>query len=330
MQHKLVRHAGKWKCQIGTGRSAHKYSTGLEATGENKDRAEALATEIARQWFDEHLGETCREIMDAYLVDMANRTRKVIRIDTASYAAKAVIPFFGDFAPNDITRELCRRYVSIRREQGKSDTTIRQQMAYLKAACNWRDKHNTAEWEFPSPNPPMARHLTRDEFRRYLEAADAPHIRLFMQLAIATAARKEALLQLQWDTHINFDRREVWLGFKLGGKGRGTVAMNDQLYEALKEAKGIALTPYVIEYGQKPVTDVRKGLRNAVDRAGLENVRHPAHVLRHSAGVWMAEAGVSMERISQFMGHSSIHVTERVYARFSPESTREVVTALAY
>ena len=47
-------------------------------------------------------------------------------------------------------------------------------------------------------------------------------------------------------------------------------------------------------------------------------------VLRHTAAVHMAEDGVSMAEIGQFLGHTSEMVTFRVYARFSPTHLRRV------
>lgn len=62
-------------------------------------------------------------------------------------------------------------------------------------------------------------------------------------------------------------------------------------------------------------------LRDAVRRS-------IAIVLRHTAGVYMAEAGVPMEEISQYLGHTSTKVTERVYARYSPEYLRNASNAI--
>jgi len=44
----------------------------------------------------------------------------------------------------------------------------------------------------------------------------------------------------------------------------------------------------------------------------------------------MAEEGVPMPEISQFLGHSNTQVTEKVYARFSPDYLRRAAAALEY
>ena len=54
------------------------------------------------------------------------------------------------------------------------------------------------------------------------------------------------------------------------------------------------------------------------------------HMLRHSAAVWMAEAGQPMHVIAQYLGHTDSRITQRVYARFSPTLLRGASEALIY
>jgi len=81
----------------------------------------------------------------------------------------------------------------------------------------------------------------------------------------------------------------------------------------------------VIEYGGQPVRGVRKAFERAVKRARLENVS--PHVLRHTAAVWMAENGVSMEKVAELLG-DSLAVAHRNYARFSLTYMADAVGAL--
>jgi hypothetical protein len=72
----------------------------------------------------------------------------------------------------------------------------------------------------------------------------------------------------------------------------------------------------------------KRSLHVTGKRAKVGHV-HP-HLLRHSAGVHLAESGTPMEEIAQFLGHSDINVTRRIYARFSPDYLRKAVGALEY
>jgi integrase len=104
--------------------------------------------------------------------------------------------------------------------------------------------------------------------------------------------------------------------------------MNAQLKEALEEAYKVrGLSNFVIEHGGNPVGSVKKGFAAAVKRAKLEDVS--PHVLRHTAAVWLAEAGWPMSAIARLLGHKDSRITERVYAKFSPDYMKNMVEALA-
>jgi integrase len=85
------------------------------------------------------------------------------------------------------------------------------------------------------------------------------------------------------------------------------------------------MTDHVIEYGGKPVKSVKTALTAAARRSG---VAFSAHDLRRSAARWMAEADVPMEKIAQYLGHTSTRVTFATYARFSPRYMAEGAAAL--
>ena len=92
----------------------------------------------------------------------------------------------------------------------------------------------------PLPTKPASRtgHLSREEARRLIDAAHMPHIRLFLILALTTAGRAGAILDLTWD-RVNLDKRTIDLRNPARGetnKGRAFVAMNDRAYEALRRS----------------------------------------------------------------------------------------------
>ncbi len=102
--------------------------------------------------------------------------------------------------------------------------------------------------------------------------------------------------------------------------------MTETARKALEQAAEFAVTDYVIEYGGGKVGSVKKSFARACERAKLKDVT--PHVLRHTAAVWMAEAGTSMPEIAAYLGHSDSRITERVYARFSPDFLRGAAQAL--
>jgi integrase len=211
---------------------------------------------------------------------------------------------------------------------------VHGELRVLRTVLNWAGKnrliaHVPHLWLPPFPAP-RDRHLTREEIGLLLERTDMPHIRLFILLAISTAARREALFQLTWD-RIDFERGLIHLrdpGDQATRKGRAIVPMNDTARAGLLEAKAGAVSDYVIEWNGKGVKSVRRSLDRAMNAAGIKTPGDGAHLLRHSAAVMMAEAGIPMGEISQYLGHSSTGVTEKIYARFSPHYLRRAGSAL--
>lgn len=275
--------------------------------------------------------DTLARLAQAYIADRAEEGR---RVEKMHFVWRVLTPTFGALRPQDVTREICKAHIEARRNLGRLDNTINTEMRMLRSILNWAGRMQIIDsvpyvW-VPAPAPPRDRHLTRAEVERLLDACELPHIRLFVILAIATAARMQALLGLTWD-RIDFRRGLIDLrdpSMPRSSKGRALVPMNDTARAALLEAKAGALSDYAIEWTAKRVGNIKHGMSNALKRAGIKTKGDGAHLLRHTAAVWMAEDGVPMSEIAQYLGHSRSEITERVYARFSPQYLRKAAGSL--
>lgn len=266
---------------------------------------------------------TVADMMGAYLAELDARAA---RPDRARDAWKALAPEFGHLRPDQISRQRCRAYIDKRRAAGRADGTIHKELSVLRTGLKWARPDNGALYVLPSPPPPRDRALTRDEYARLLAACAPHHLRLFVILALATAGRAGALLELTWD-RVDFERGLIDLrSFGERRKGRAAVPMTRTARAALSAARNAARTPYVIDYADRPIASVKKSFATACRASALEGVT--PHVLRHTAAVWMAEAGTPMSEIAQYLGHDNDRVTQRVYARYSPEHLRGAAAAL--
>lgn len=263
------------------------------------------------------------EIYLSYVNDLAERGKSA---DRALHAWKALGETFGPLRPDQIDRPLCRGYTARRRQEGRQDGTIAKELSCIRSALYWHDRNTPAKIELPPRPAPRDRYLTRAEYSRLrLAAKRDPHVYAFVVLGLATAARKQAVLDLTW-SRVDFDRGLIRLWSGEGGKGRATVPMTRHARRTLRALRRAATTPYVIEYGGRKVGSIKRGFASACRRAGLEDVT--PHTLRHTAAVWMAERGVPMTVIAQYLGHSDDRITQRVYARYSPDYLREAASAL--
>jgi len=319
---RVAAYRGKWVAVAWIAGKRHRFSLGnLDATEATRPIAERACGKLAGE-LSRPVSDNVQDIMTAYLDD--TRAIDKERLKNAWKQAKWI---FADLTPDQIDRSLCRTYVARRTAEGAAIGTIRKEMTVVRAGLNWADLKNRAVWELPSPPPPRDRWLSHAEFGRLLAAAEGtPHLHLFLHLAIATAGRQEAILTLSW-TQVRWDRNEIWLGYKPNGKQRATVPMTATLRDELEKAHKLrGASGRVIELDGEAIASVRKSFDTAVRRAGLTNVHR--HDIRHTAAVWMAGAGVPLEKISEYLGHSDIGVTKRVYARFQPEHLTDAAAAV--
>lgn len=253
---------------------------------------------------------------------------------TMGHEWKAIGAFFGEMRADQITEEDCKRYTAGRRERGRRDYTIWTELGHLRSALKWAEAKNyitkaPVVWR-PERPPPRDLRLTRPEVVKYLKHCTFPHIKLFVILAMTTGARKQAILDLTWD-RVDFERGLINLKdpqTRRRMKGRALVPMNKTARAALAEAHHGRTSNFVIEWGGEKVGSVKKGIASVGKAAGFPWVT--AHVFRHSAATHMAEDGVSMGEIAQFLGHSDSRITEKIYARFSPAYLAKAAASLEF
>lgn len=283
--------------------------------------AEGEAADIVRRERAKAAGTTVNELWELYRAEKAGRRVAT----TMQFEWRTMKLFFGHLQPDQVTIDLCRAYAGARRAAKKQNGTIWTELGHLRTVFVWAADRRLIPYAPPVERPPKpapkGRWLTLEEIGRLIDAPKAHHIQLAILLMLSTAGRIGAILELTWE-RVNFDAG--WVNLRttdLGPrKGRATVPMNDGLRAALSHAKGAALTEYVVEWAGEPVMSIKTGFKAACTAAKLTGVT--PHTLRHTAAVHLVANGTKMEKVSQYLGHSSTHVTERVYGRFAPEHLR--------
>jgi integrase len=271
-------------------------------------------------------------VVSAYCDALAGR-RAAARLRSSW---KQLEPSFGGLRPDEITPATVAGHVERRRAQGRRGNTIWTELTDLRAALSWAEGQRVIERAPRIPRPPKPRGRERimepaEIDRLFVVAREGPpHLLVACALMYGTLARPGAALDLTWD-RVHFERREIDLRLTADSdapkKGRAVAPMADWLRAILAPAREVALSPHVVEWHGRPVTSIKTGFRALCAKAELEGVT--PHVLRHAGGQRLAAAGVPMERISALMGHTSVAVTARVYARFAPERLREEADLLA-
>lgn len=324
-EYRIGRLNGRFVVTWHDGRTRRRYR--LAAFTAREAEVEALG--VIRQATMPAAGADVAAIWNAYRQHLGDRPTA----ETMRHTGKAALAYLGHMQPADITPDVCRAYTKHRRAEGRSDGAIWTELGHLRSALTWAHRTRIIPHapliERPHKPAPKDRWLTDSEVLQLLAAPCEPHIRLAVLLMLTTAGRVGAILDLTWD-RVSLDRGQIDLRVDAVGprKGRAVVPINATLRAALVGAREAALSEFVVEWAGGRVQSIRRGFDSAVRAAGLAEVT--PHVLRHTAGVHMAAGGVPMARISQYLGHSSIHVTERVYARFSPDHLRDAAEILDF
>jgi integrase len=294
-----------------------------------RDRAEAetyRARLIAGAMAPRISGPTIAHILEAYLD---------ARRDRASYKsmvciARLLSDYFGPLEPNMVTQPLVNAFARKREADGRSGSTIATDLITLRSAVTYCRKQRMTDQEvlFEMPvrrSPPRDRWLTKDECQRLIASCLAPHLRLFVLIALMTGARREAVLDLTWD-RVDMAARRIDFGPGNGNKRRAVVPVNATLYAALVDANGVRTSPHVVEFGGHRITDVRTGLRAACKRAGISPTVKP-HELRHTAATHLAMSGTPMREACRMLGMTEA-TFEKVYGKHHPNWLKQAAQAL--
>lgn len=324
----------------------------LRATGsaDIREAETALAEFIRERRKSERAGPrdphlvSVAEVLDLYGDQHAPTTADPARI---AYAIDALLPFWGAVAVADITKDRCRAYVKAR---GKKPATVRRELGTMRAALNFAVTEKLIEqapYVLLPPKPDgKDRWLSRSEAAALLNAARTArsdvrlYLPLFIMLGLYTGARKEAILSLRWPQvdfrkgQINFkattDDDGAAVAVRRTNKRKSHIPIPRRLLRFLKLAKrrGTDLGYVVHDSGRqiKDIGDASNGsFGTACARAGLTDVS--PHTLRHTCGTWLAQKGVSLFDIGQWLGHSDSRTTA-LYAHHSPDFQAGALAAM--
>jgi integrase len=258
----------------------------------------------------------------------------------------SMAPAFRHLSANMLTEDECMDYARGRFAAGKKPSTVATELARLRACLNWAAKRRFIEFApvvwVPPRGKPRKVVVTADEARDLLMAAyDDVHCHVFIALALTTAARHMAILDLEW-SRTNFETGIIDYEVEIlrdpmsksYTKGRAQVPMNPLVRAALLRAYEIRQTDHVIEYRGKRLKSIRESFALAVGRAGLgEFVPAPTktkpkrmrvvtditpHTLRHSVNTWLQEQGIDAEKRSKLLGHADVRTNQLNYSHGRP------------
>jgi integrase len=246
--------------------------------------------------------------------------------------------FEGKYLDQIGTAELAE-FERKRREAGVTSTTIRRDFACLSSIFG-----SCIEWEWCDLNPVPAymrrrkkrglreapartRYLSREEEATLLAKA-SPEVQVAMMFAIDTGLRREEQFGLTWDK-VDLKAGEILLdGSTKSGKPR-RVPLLPRTARILAQLPRHIRSKYVFcHHNGDRFVHMNKGMKAARRRAGLKALRW--HDLRRTCGCrLLQDDAMSMEGVKEWLGHSTVVVTERTYAFLEIEHLHRAVANAA-
>lgn len=281
----------------------------------------------------------------------------VANIYNADLAWKQLNPFFGSVAVSQLSQMKIDSYVSERtsgrRGRKVKPQTVTKELTYLLAAITYCARKNVGflppeckpEFDLPPQGEPQDRWLRTEEIQRLLDAAVSLRgkgTRLnrgerFIWLALETAGRKEALLDLTWD-RVDFEAGIISLevpGRRRTKKRRADVPISDALMPVLRRAYDERVSDLVLDnkaaiWATIQFIAIRAGFSDQKVKTGCKPKATgiSPHVLRHTAATHMARRGVPLWIIAQILGNT-VAVVEKTYAKYQPEDLRDAINQIS-
>ena len=235
---------------------------------------------------------------------------------------------FGAYSLAAITPDVVATYRDERLADGKSNNTVRLDLALLShvfttAIREWGlglTYNPVANVRKPSPGSGRNRRLAIDEEIRLFEVLNQhtnPMIGWIARIALHTAMRKGEIVSLRRN-QVDLARRIVRLEHTKNGDSQ-LVPLSHQaaavFREALTHGMHEAVVSPLLFYGD-PGKDRRrrpyvidKIWAEAVKKASLEDFRF--HDLRHEAVSRFVEAGLADQQVAAISGHKSVQMLKR-------------------
>ena len=190
------------------------------------------------------------------------------------------------------------------------------------------------------------RYLTPEQMKALVNVRnELPHQRtreildIFLFAFHACGMRVSDIITLEWD-HIDWEKKEIVKNY-FKTKTAGNIPLTDPAIEILlrwkkyKRNKRFVFDLLPENFNLKDPKALKnarlsknrtlqQSLKSVGNKIGLK-FNMTMHVARHTFAVMSIKKGVSIHMVSRLMGHSSVLVTEKVYAEFLPSEINKIV-----
>ncbi len=316
-----------WAEKVYKGRR-FRFSLETSSQREGQKRLAAKIEELtATHWGDKprrSFAETAERFAEEHLPSLKPRSQQRYLTSLVKLSET-----FGDKKLDEISSGTLYEFEQMRYRGGAAKPTIRRDLACLSSLISFA---NTLEWIDINPVPaymkarskkglkesaPKTRNLDHDEEGVLISRSDE-NLGEAIACAIDTGLRKEEQFSLM-KHHIDLKRREIIVDATIAKNSKERrVPMLPRTFEIIRRRMMNMRSPYIFpatngeRYSERS-NYILKRLKAAAKRAGIKPLIW--HDLRRTCGCrLLQDHGMSMDKVRDWLGHSSVTVTEKSYA----------------
>jgi site-specific recombinase XerD len=318
-------HDDVWQIDIRIGRKDRfrknvRSSSKLQAVLIEQEYRKQLGREIGDIY-------SIHSIAPEYLEYVKNHQSPITYRDKFRMLNAQILPFFGNFMPDYVTKLMIEGYKKKRlKEHASINRQINLEILCLDSLVRWAADQGMCNNPLPKSKPlpyrrPIPEYIRKEELMSIIDRMILKHRVLFLCLYHAGLRKSEACSLEKHNIHFDPD---YIVAHGKGGKMR-LVAMSDLLVNDmrtyLKTHTGDHLFPSRVRGGI--ITDIRSPLKTAMKKACIER-RITPHMLRHSFATHMLEERADLRTIQAAMGHEDISTTQ-IYTKVNPEHMTKTI-----
>ena len=268
---------------------------------------------------------TLQKFAEDYLKYIAATKARKTLTGGFRYKINAFVAYCEKKKPTHIRADDINNFI-LKRLKEVAPITVASDIKVFKAWFNW-GKANGYLSENPcdkiqkirniQTNPP--RFLMPDEASKLLEIAKKQLFYPLIATALYAGLRRKELVHLEWKD-IGFENETITVknkqGFHTKSYRSRTLPLNQKLRAILEPYRKDSGYCFTTNQGESAANKLSEQVSELYRKAGIKNCG--LHGLRHTFASHLVMAGVSIYKVSQWLGHADVKTT-MVYAHLSSQ-----------